>query len=71
MASSEIPYDIYRVYDTDSEAPKLKIARDMSGFAKAIISTLNLPYGVTIDGISVKPELLIFESEILLKFEDA
>lgn len=70
MAKDDMPYDIYRIYNLESEIPKLKIARDMRDFAKSIISKLDLPNGVRVDGFSIKPEILHFESEISLQFDD-
>lgn len=47
-------YDIYRVYELNAEGGKLRIARDVREFAKAVIDSLNaLPVGVRCDGFSV------------------
>lgn len=46
-------YDLYRVYELGSEGGKLRIARDIRGFAKSILATLVLPAGVQCDGFSI------------------
>jgi hypothetical protein len=70
MTKEDMPYDIFRIYKLESETPKMKIAQDMKKFAQDLISKLDLPEGVKIDGVSVKPEVLNFGNEIVLTAEN-
>lgn len=63
-------YDLYRVYELEETTAKLRIARNMKPFAKAILDILEkLPDGVTSTGISVSPEMLAFGNEMQLEIE--
>jgi hypothetical protein len=58
-------YDLYRVYELNTEGGKLRVARDIRDFAKAVIAGLTLPDGVRCDGCSVAVSAagLIWEAE--------
>jgi hypothetical protein len=58
-------YDLYRIYDMGEETAKLRIAEGLEGFASRILDVIGaLPSEITIDGISVPPSILNFESEM-------
>jgi hypothetical protein len=46
-------YDLYRVYELEEEGGKLRIAEDIRNFAKAVLTSLDLPQGVRCDSFSV------------------
>ena len=67
MANGELPYDIYRLYSMTENGAKLRICRDMKGFADNILKSLEgMPDGVRADSISVKTNMLPAENEILI-----
>jgi hypothetical protein len=67
---SDVPYDIYRLYDVREGYAKLRIARDVKGNLKSIVDTIGrLPKGVTVDSVSIAPGLLKFGDEIIIKDE--
>ena len=71
MANAPERYDLYRVYSLNEKGGKLRIARDMRGFAKSLIDVLGaLPAGVQVDGISVDPARIKFEKEEYLAFPE-
>jgi hypothetical protein len=70
-AASAERYDIWRVYELTDDGARLKIAKGISGFAKAILSGLNPPDGVSVDAVSVDPQILDWGAELVLeKTED-
>jgi hypothetical protein len=61
-------YDIYRVYEINIQAAKLRISRDIRDFAKKIFGVFEgLPEGVTPYSISISPSSLQFDQEISLR----
>ncbi|MEJ1414260.1 MAG: hypothetical protein RPU13_13470 [Candidatus Sedimenticola sp. (ex Thyasira tokunagai)] len=71
MLDPEIPYDIFRVYHAMSSGPKLRIAVDVREFAARIVDSLrDLPTGVSIDSVSIKPTELGFGPELELSSEE-
>lgn len=75
MSSDKQRYDLYRIFDIDenNRTAKLRIAEDVSSFAKGIIEVFNgLPEGVCADGISVDPSKsgLNFQPEIEMQLPD-
>jgi hypothetical protein len=71
MANTPERYDLYRVYSLDEKGGKLRIARDMRGFAKSLVDIFSaLPTGVRIDGISLDPAQMDFGQEEYLTFPD-
>lgn len=58
------PYDIYRLYALNENAAKLRIARDVRAALRPILHAIGeLPDGVTVDSISIRPECLPFHEE--------
>lgn len=71
MCDQDVPYDIYRIYDTMSSRPKLRISENVRTFASEIINSLEkLPNGVSIDSVSIKPSELVFGPVIELSYGD-
>jgi len=74
MVNTPERYDLYRVYSLDKDGGKLRIAKDMRGFAKSLVNILNkLPVGTRIDGISIDPtqaQIRFEEEEFLIFPED-
>ncbi|CAH2031722.1 hypothetical protein [Trichlorobacter ammonificans] len=72
IATSETPYDIYRLYAVLEDFARMRIASNLREFASIVISSLGaLPPGVKIDGISVDPRQLPFEeNEIVIDFRE-
>jgi hypothetical protein len=72
MRDSAEPYDIYRVYDLDDRRAGLRIASNCRRFAEQVLAqSTGLPAGVTIDGISVRPDVLDFGEEITVELPAA
>lgn len=70
MASRGDSYDLYRMYEVTETSAKLRIAGQLGGFAKEIVSTLSgLPDRVTIDGISLDPTILSFGIEEIVEID--
>jgi hypothetical protein len=64
-------YDVYRVFAmTDTEAT-CRVARDVGGFAADIVARISdLPDGVFVDAVSVKPDMLPFGPPIRIELPD-
>lgn len=58
------PYDIYRVYEVSDMGAKMCVARNIGPSLSKILKALSvLPEGITVDGISIRPEYLSFGAE--------
>jgi hypothetical protein len=67
MCDPMIPYDLYRVYDTMSLEPKLRISEDIREFALEVVESLrDLPAGVSVDSVSIKTTEISFGPEFYL-----
>lgn len=61
-----IPYDICRLYEVTESDGKMRVARNVGPSLHHILATLTtLPEGVSIDSISVQPEILDFSPEVI------
>ncbi|NMW22850.1 hypothetical protein HFP05_00055 [Rhodanobacter denitrificans] len=61
-----IPYDICRLYAVTEDGGKMRVARDVGSSLHHILATLTaLPEGISIDSISVRPEILNFLPEVI------
>jgi hypothetical protein len=70
--ASEDEYHLLRVYELADEAAKLRIATEVRGVAKKLLSIFEqLPKGVTVDGVSVKPGVFSFAAEISIQLTEA
>lgn len=71
MADATVPYDLYRVYALDDRKAKLRVATGLRAVAEGILATLRgLPAGVTVDGVSVKPDSLTFGTETSIELPE-
>lgn len=71
MAKDDIPYDIYRLYLVKETSSRIRVASDLGNIAKEILIHFdNLPNGVTVDGVSIKPDVLNFNEEIVIDLSD-
>lgn len=66
-AASAPPYDLWRVYNINSDGASLKITSDIASAAKKVLAALSLPPGVTVDGVSIDPKILTWGPEISIK----
>lgn len=72
MRDGAAPYHVYRVYELDELTAKLRIASDLRPFAEQVLSRFDrLPTGVTVDGISVRPDSLPFGAETVIELPRA
>lgn len=56
------PYDIFRLYAVTETSARLRIARDVGPALRAVLLMFDaLPAGVSVDAVSVHPDLLSFE----------
>ena len=68
MHRSDEPYDLYRLYELNGNRGRLRIAKDMAEFAGRILDGLtDLPKGVTVDSISVLPDMIVFGKEVIIE----
>lgn len=59
-------YDIFRVYEMNEKTAKMRVAENVGDFAKKILEIFDqLPKGVTPDSISISPETLAFNPEVI------
>jgi hypothetical protein len=63
-------YDIWRIYQISEDGARLRVARDISSFAKTVLSGLKLPEGVTMDSISISPSSLKWDDELIIERPD-
>ncbi len=70
MQNCDERYDLYRVYDMNTNRGRLRIAEDVREFAGEVLKAMkameDLPYGVAVDSISVEPDTIKFGKEIVL-----
>lgn len=67
MVHGGVPYDLYRLYSINDTTARLRIAFDLGGVAKEVLDHVNnLPNGIAVDGVSIKPEVLKFDEEIVI-----
>jgi hypothetical protein len=56
------PYDLFRVFKVDASSGRLRIARDVGPALLPVLKGLsNLPAGVTVDSLSIKPSFFQFD----------
>lgn len=68
MANGEERYDLYRIYELNSNGAKLRVARNLKSFACSVLNAIrSLPPEVTPDGFSVNPACLQFEEEATIE----
>lgn len=71
MAQGGLPYDLYRLYTVNDVSARLRIAKDLGGFATGVLEKFNaLPTGVTVDGVSIIPDTLNFGEEIIIDLSE-
>lgn len=71
MAQGDVSYDIYRLYSVKETSARLRIARNLKAKATEILAPFeSLPAGVTVDSVSIKPDVLSFEKEISINLEE-
>ncbi|HZR61563.1 MAG TPA: hypothetical protein VFA80_11515 [Xanthobacteraceae bacterium] len=64
VAEESEHYDIWRVYRLNADGARLKIAKDISSLAKAILAGIAMPSGITVDCVSIEPTSLSWGEEI-------
>lgn len=71
MAHGDVPYDLYRLYSVSEASARLRVAEDQREFATQILGQFAaLPVGVTVDAISINPEVLSFGEEKIIDLSD-
>lgn len=65
MAQADPPCRLYRAYEVTPDEGRLRIARETKEIAQRVMEVLqNLPERITVDSVSVDPNLFSFEPEI-------
>lgn len=64
-------YDLWRLFEVELGRARLKIARDIGGFAAKVRDALSLPEGVSVDNVSIDPALLEWQDEPDIELNDA
>ncbi len=68
MRDSTEQFDLYRVFQLDEHCATLRIARNMREFGTSVLSSLaSLPNGISVDSISVRPQTISFDHEIVIQ----
>jgi hypothetical protein len=61
--SSDVPYDIYRLYNIKPYSAELRIARDIKSKLETVFASLSaLPAGARVDSLSFDPSFFTFET---------
>ncbi len=64
--SSNVPYDIYRLYNVTEDRADLKIARDVKVKLQMVMASLaGVPDGVNVDALSFKADYFDFDPEMV------
>lgn len=63
-------YDLWRIYKLNDDGSRLRISKSISDFAKSVLAGLAPPSGVTIDSVSIEPNVLTWSSEIAIEAPD-
>lgn len=63
-------YDVWRLYEVTDDGAKLRIAENVGPVAQRALNGLNPPRGITVDSMSIDPNLLEWSDERLIPFED-
>lgn len=67
MSEGGLPYDLYRLYLVNQTSARLRIAKNLRETALTIVESFkHLPSGVSVDGISLNPNILDFGEEITI-----
>ena len=67
MSEGGLPYDLYRLYSVNDVSARLRIAGNLGEFAAGVLEKFAvLPDGVTVDGVSINPDTLLFGEEIII-----
>jgi len=69
-AAKDERYDLWRIYLIDEDGARLRVAEDIAKTAKAVLAGISLPKGVTVDAVSINPEILKWGDEILIERPD-
>lgn len=71
MAHGGLPYDLYRLYTVNDVSARLRIAKDLGEFAADLLGKFSgLPEHVTVDSVSINPEALMFDEEIIIDLSE-
>lgn len=61
------PYDICRLYEVSGAGAKMRVARNIGPSLQKTLAALSaLPKGITVDGVSIRPEYLDFLMEEII-----
>lgn len=64
--SSDVPYDIFRLYEVNESGANLRIARDIKKSLSSLQRALaELPKGVRVDSLAFEPKFFDFDEKIL------
>lgn len=64
--SSDVPYDIFRLYEVNESGAILRIARDIKKSVSRLQQVLaELPKGVRVDSLAFEPSFFEFDGEVL------
>jgi hypothetical protein len=71
MRDSTERYDLYRVYAMDEQQGLFRIKEDMREFGRSVLNAFeSLPAGISVDGISVKPDTIGFAPEKKIELKE-
>ena len=63
--NSDVPYDIYRLYNVKESGAQLRIARDIKARLIPLLDSLTgVPDGVSVDSLSFKPDFFDFSANV-------
>lgn len=61
------PYDIYRLYEVSETGAKMRVAKNIGpSLGNTLAALSKLPKGITVDGLSIRPECLGFSADVII-----
>lgn len=69
-ASTGGRYDLWRVYKIDADGARLRIATDIGEIAGLILAGISLPPGISLDSVSIDPEVFSWGDEVVIERPD-
>lgn len=62
--TSEVPYDLCRLYNVTDTSALMRVAKDIAGKLQPVLDSLKaLPKGVNVDSLSFRPDFFDFDSK--------
>jgi hypothetical protein len=63
-------YDLWRIYDLNADGARMRIAQNIKATAQKILAGVSMPAGIKVDGVSIDPSALNWDSEVVIARPD-